>query len=409
MRGSPHKIIRYLEEREIPQLVWRRPPLAYQRRIWFHAASGELEYIKPLLRLWKQRHPEDLLFLTYFSTSARSMINSVPEIDGWAPLPVDLPGPCRRFVAALNPALLVISRTDLWPTILATMADRPIILVASTWSDGSKKTQGFGRWMSAWCLPYLNKICVVSEADQQCLHQFGRESGISITGDPRFDQVEFRLKQRRALPETLKHWTQNIELDSPLFTCVAGSTWPEDEMVLIEAWKKAQFPNARLLLVPHETNVDHIEALRKLFEAHHLTFSVWSEVKNQREIHSPVLIFDQKGWLAELYQLGQLAFVGGSFKKQVHSVMEPLGCGVPVVLGPYFKNNREAMEFATLSHQETFFVEIVTNSESLTQVLKKHCTMPPASFKQVHSALIQTFQERCHATEKTYKEIQQCL
>ena len=57
------------------------------------------------------------------------------------------------------------------------------------------------------------------------------------------------------------------------------------------------------------------------------------------------MIVDQIGILAELYTWGQAAFVGGSFRKQVHSVMEPLACGIPVAVGPFHQNNREALEF----------------------------------------------------------------
>lgn len=400
----PAKFQNYLDERSLSQIVWRLSPRAEQRRIWFHAASGEIEYIRPLLRLWKQKHPEDLLFLTYFSTSARSMIRNLPEIDGWAPLPFDLPESCETFIEHLNPSILVISRTDLWPTILAKMGDRPKILIASTWTEGSRKAVGLGRWMSLWCLTYLNKICVVSESDASFLRSIDPTVEMTVTGDPRFDQVLFRLQQGRPLPETLKLWASGHSV------LIAGSTWPEDEDVLLESWKSAAASGQRLLLVPHETTVSHLKSLTYQLSLLHLPYTLWSHSLQSRvPVSTDILIFDQKGWLAELYQLADLALIGGSFKKQVHSVMEALGCGLPVIVGPHYLNNREAIEFNSLKVDDTKFVEVVTNSESLTHQLKKHWQRTPLSCKTLENEIQKAFLARCNATLKNYEEIQAWL
>lgn len=405
----PFKLKAYLDEREIDQIVWRCSPRSEQRRIWFHAASGEIEYIKPVLRLWRQQHPDDLLFLTYFSTSARKMISSLPEIDGWAPLPMDLPDPCERFIAKLNPSILIISRTDLWPTLLHSLGNKPKMLVASTWAEGSKKTQGLGRWMTQWCLEYLDDVGVVSTADAEWVKAFSPKANVSITGDPRFDQVEFRLQQQRALPDLLKQWSQQHSI------LIAGSTWEEDERVLLPAWISARTINAnpdrmRLLIVPHETHQAHLKSLASLMKELGLDFSLWSSIKNQTNpIVSPVIIFDEKGWLAELYQLGDLAFIGGSFKSQVHSVMEAFGCGLPVIVGPHYRNNREAMEFANLRHDGQNFLTSAADSESLTRILIKHWHLPELSSKELRAGIRQEFSNRCHAATQTYKEILRCL
>lgn len=399
----PPKIQCYLAEREISFLAWRRKPEPWQRRIWFHAASGEFEYLRSLLRLWKQNNPEDLLFVTYFSTSARPLLETIKEIDGWAPLPEDLPEPCHRFLKELRPHLLLIARTDLWPTVLSLLKDRPKLLLASTWAEGSKKTQGIGQWMSRWCLRYINKVCVVSNEDARWLGKISPTTPVTITGDPRFDQVQFRLKQRRDLPLALQEWSKNH------FVFIAGSTWTEDEVIIIDAWKKAKLSKARLLLVPHENHPEHLQRLCSLLKEQDLSASLWSQANDEEMLRTEVLIFDQRGWLAELYQLANLAFIGGSFKKQVHSVMEALGCGLPVIVGPHYKNNREAIEFAKLHDQGQFFVEIVNDSESLTQTIKKHWQQDPISAKKLSTEIRSAFEARCGATQRTYEEIQTWL
>lgn len=429
----PPKMQNYIKEREYPQFIWRKNPLPHQRRIWFHAASGEVEYIKPLLKLWKSTYPDDLLFLTYFSTSALDLIPRIPEIDGWAPLPVDLPKPCQNFVKTLHPHCLIISRTDLWPTLLRTLGHTPKILVASTWSEGSKKTQNLGRWMSQWCLPYLNKICVVNENDRQWIQKnLPHPPAVVVTGDPRFDQVQARLQQKRTLPAHLTEWTSAANSSQ---TFIAGSTWPEDETVLFEALSNikreanatnalnvsnalnatnavnksnVKLSNVRWIIVPHENTSEHLQTIKEKLQHLHLPFLLWSECSQSPLPPSvSILIFDEKGWLAELYQLADMALIGGSFKRQVHSVMEALGCGVPVLVGPYYKNNREAIEFATLKYQALSFVTVIDkDSSALAHYLNFYFNLDPTLLSEVKEKIKLSFNQHCGGTAKTFEEIQ---
>jgi 3-deoxy-D-manno-octulosonic-acid transferase len=64
---------------------------------------------------------------------------------------------------------------------------------------------------------------------------------------------------------------------------------------------------------------------------------------NERSADFKVLIVDQIGLLANLYQLGKVAFVGGSFESKVHNVLEPAACGIPVLFGPKINTQAEAM------------------------------------------------------------------
>ena len=48
------------------------------------------------------------------------------------------------------------------------------------------------------------------------------------------------------------------------------------------------------------------------------------------------------GILAQLYQLADVAFVGGSFQGSVHNVMEPAAMGKPIIVGPTIQNSHEA-------------------------------------------------------------------
>jgi 3-deoxy-D-manno-octulosonic-acid transferase len=88
------------------------------------------------------------------------------------------------------------------------------------------------------------------------------------------------------------------------------------------------------------------------------------------------LIVDQTGILAELYLKARWAFVGGSFRKTVHSVMEPLAAGCVTFVGPLHTNNREAVAFEKM--QLASGVSMVTCVRSSDELVAKLRSAPEA-------------------------------
>ena len=62
-----------------------------------------------------------------------------------------------------------------------------------------------------------------------------------------------------------------------------------------------------------------------------------------------------------------MAFIGGSFRKTVHSVMEALGAGLKTFVGPKHKNNREAIEFQSVRAAVT----VVHDAEEFRRAVEK--------------------------------------
>jgi 3-deoxy-D-manno-octulosonic-acid transferase len=127
---------------------------------------------------------------------------------------------------------------------------------------------------------------------------------------------------------------------------VAGSTWPADEAVLLEAWEqlRTQSPAPRLIIAPHEPTASHIAPLQEWAKRTGLPAATLSELEQQgRSEHAEVVIVDRVGVLGDLYALADLAFVGGGFHSAgLHSVIEPAAFGVPVLFGPQHHMSREA-------------------------------------------------------------------
>ncbi|MBX3033353.1 MAG: hypothetical protein KF865_05450 [Bdellovibrionaceae bacterium] len=309
--------------------------LRARRPLWVHASSGEIEYARPVLREWKRRHPDIPLVVTYSSPSAVRILRQLAEIDAWGAVPWEFRGSVEKFLRRFEPRAALVARTDLWPVMADTLRrhDIPTLMFAATFAENSSRLRGLSRRLTARSLSALSELQVVSEEDKQNLGDLSERLPVRVSGDTRFDQVFNRLQNPQSLPAPLKP-------EGPEKILVAGSTWPEDEAVLLPAFAAAK--NWKMILAPHEVSEERLAALEKKFAEMGLATQRFSA---EGRWTAPVLLVDRLGVLAELYTWGDLAFVGGSFRRQVHSVMEPLAAGLRVLVGPFHLNNREALMF----------------------------------------------------------------
>ncbi len=344
-----------------------------KRPIWIHAASGEFEYAKPVIReLAKVGKP---VLVTYFSPTFAENVRKFPGVTAACPLPLDSRDELERFLNYLNPAALLIARTDAWPnTVLATSERKiPCLLFSTTFHDGSNRMRGPGKKLTVDTLKLLDRVQCVSTDDLKILENIGVRNA-ETCGDTRYDQVLERLNTSKQLPAILKQVTNSRAF-------VAGSVWSEDLQPVLTASVRTYTENPHtLFLVPHEIGSDflnEIESVARSFGIVPSEIVRFTKLTGKDSVLNPetkyrVVVVDAIGFLAEIYQLGQIAFVGGSFKKTVHSVMEPLAAGALTIVGPLYKNNREATEFQRItagSVSKVGFVTSVGNAGEFTSVL----------------------------------------
>jgi 3-deoxy-D-manno-octulosonic-acid transferase len=78
------------------------------------------------------------------------------------------------------------------------------------------------------------------------------------------------------------------------------------------------------------------------------------------------ILLDTIGDLAAVYELADVAFVGGSLvRKGGHNPLEPAQLGVPVIMGPSYENFRDVVE----RMQQAGGIRIIKNSEELELAL----------------------------------------
>ncbi len=310
-------------------------------RVWFHVASvGELEQIRPVIERMGARGVSNIV-LSYFSPSVARAVKDFSFVRYADFLPLDLPGAMRDLMRIIKPRVLVLNRYDLWPNHLAAAKENhvPVILVnASTPPFGFLGT--IGLWLRYSLFQSVSFWTYVDSEAAEAWEPYIRSDvkGL-VAGNPRVDRAIRRVDEARRNSKLA-----NISLwrHEKMRTIVAGSTWWEDESVLLEAWGilRSKDPKFRLILVPHEPTEEHLEHLEKELRRNRFSFVRFSQLNDAT--NAEILLVDGRGFLAEIYAEGAAAYVGGGFTREIHSVIEPLAHENPVAFGPKCYRSPEA-------------------------------------------------------------------
>jgi 3-deoxy-D-manno-octulosonic-acid transferase len=312
--------------------------------VWVHAPSvGEGLQAKPVLEALRAAAPQWQLVYTFFSPSAERLARTLP-VDIADYLPLDRPGDVQAVLQALQPSALVFSKLDVWPelTLAAAHYGAKLGLISATVAPHSSRLRWPARGWAQPAYQVIDRIGAISADDAHRLELLGaRREAIEVTGDTRYDSVTERAER---FDRTREPFARLGAAPTGTFTVVAGSTWPSDEAVVLPAFVDllAQVPGARLILAPHEPNPDHLAGITQLAAKLGLARPVrLSQLEHAPA--APVIVVDRVGILADLYALGDVAFVGGGFHRAgLHSVLEPAVFGVAVTVGPHWHTSRDA-------------------------------------------------------------------
>ena len=307
--------------------------------VWFHCASvGEFEQAKPIINALDGRAR---IVVSFFSPSGYNLAKDRPDIDVVCYIPFDTVWNARKMFRLINPALLVFIRFDIWPNHVWTAAKMgvPIILADATLHEKSKRLWLGVRSFLKSVHKYINIHCAISKSDALRLKRIcPKNVDIRVTGDTRFDQV---IARRGSADKKLAGLLPQFQIP----VIIAGSTYTEDERVVIDAYQKVleRWGKVQLILVPHEPEPYRLAEIDALMSRQNLSHILLSQITEGVELNGEAIVVDRVGVLAELYLLGDITFIGGSFHGSVHNVMEPAVMGKPVLFGTTIHNSLEAM------------------------------------------------------------------
>ncbi|TLP82333.1 3-deoxy-D-manno-octulosonic acid transferase [Maribacter sp. ACAM166] len=308
------------------------------RVIWIHAASlGEYEQGLPVMENLKRNYPTHKIVLTFFSPSGYEVKKNSKAADVICYLPMDTKKNVSLFLEATHPELAIFIKYEIWPNYLSALKDRaiPTFLISAIF----KENQIYFKWYGSFMRTALTKFThffVQNEKSNNLLNTIGFQN-VTIAGDTRFDRVSEILDRDNSL-DFMSQFKQSK------FCFVAGSTWPEDEKIIMDYINQNDLP-IQFVIAPHTIKPKHIEVLKQGINKPTLCYS---ELNDSKIEDFDVLIIDTIGLLTKIYSYADVAYVGGGFETGLHNTLEPAVFGIPVIIGPEFKGFAEAENLVQL-------------------------------------------------------------
>lgn len=291
---------------------------------WFHCASlGEFEQGRPVIEAFRREYPEYKIVLTFFSPSGYEIRKNYSGADYIYYLPADTPANAREFVKNVQPAIAFFIKYEFWKNYLTELNKYkvPVILFSAIF----RPTQVFFKFYGGFyrgLLHQFNHILVQNEDSLALLESIGIENA-TLAGDTRFDRVKQIVDNRKDIP-VVKEFKSGHQI------FIIGSAWQSDMDVLIPMINELN-DGTRFIVAPHEIHDAEIDIWRKQLSARSVLFSDTDEVKDLATYD--VLFIDNIGMLSSLYQYAEYAFIGGSFGKGLHNILEAATFGMPVFFG----------------------------------------------------------------------------
>jgi len=164
--------------------------------IWIHAVSvGEVLGAKPLVEGLKRRFPGRSVFVsTTTETGQRLARERLQCADGIFYFPLDWVVPVRRALRAIQPGLVIIMETEIWPNFLREARREKVPVVFANARISERSFARFKRW-EFMVGPFYRRVLSDAESflaqtedDAKRLREMDApEDRIAVTGNLKYD------------------------------------------------------------------------------------------------------------------------------------------------------------------------------------------------------------------------------
>jgi len=246
---------------------------------WIHAASlGEFEQGRPIIERLKKEYPNHKIVVSFFSPSGYEIRKNYNIADVVCYLPLDTKKSIKKFIKQVHPEIAIIIKYEFWPNLLTQLkqTNTKTILVSGIF----RENQAFFKWYGKWMQKYLSTF-----------NHFFVQS---------------------------KH------------TLVSGSSWQQDDELLVNYINNKASKEEKFIIAPHNIDIGKISNLQASILKKTI---LYSERNNVNLKDYQVLIIDTIGLLTKIYSYADVTYVGGGLATGLHNILEPATYGIPVIFG----------------------------------------------------------------------------
>ena len=355
--------------------------------IIMHAASaGEFEQLKPILRRIDRK--KYFIVQTFLSPTIYETESKNPLFDACCYHPLDFPISAFIFLKSFKPKIYLTTRHDIWPhhLVLAKALNIKCYLINANLYENSKRFTPIIKTFNKFIFNKFDKILTGSEQLKETLSKMASADKIIITGDSRFDQIAYRVKN----PPEFK------EFDHDTKYIILGSIDDADIPIIKDAMRNFK-GECKYIIVPHEVNQSYIKKIEKKLDEINMTHVCLSQMNNDNTKNYDSIIVDSVGILLDLYKYADIAYVGSGFSHGVHSVVEPLAQNSVVCYGPKIDILNEAVEITNLK-----IGHVINNSKELESIFR--LLNNKNKLEQIQAKGLEYINDKLNASEKIITE-----
>jgi 3-deoxy-D-manno-octulosonic-acid transferase len=376
------------------------PKTPAQQTLWLHALSmGEVMAALPVLRRVRKQNPKLYIALSVTTDSGYATALKMGVADSVFFHPLDCLPFTKLALSRINPDLYIVTDTGFWPGLIDLLHRKniPILLFNGRISARSARRYLLAGTIFKETFRKFHRLGMQNINGGKAALALGvDQERIEVMGDPKYDALQpMTDAEKERLRQAFK-----LEAKTPVW--IAGSTHAGEEEIILSAHRKLLTRHPTLILILAPRRLERIEEIVTLLTKQSFAFVLRSSLEPAKT----VVLLDTMGELAQVYSLGQVAFIGRSLLPPGggHSLIEPLSYGLPVIHGPFIENIRHVADKA--HNQGLAF--LVQNSEDIQE--KVHDILERKDLRQELTEKARSFiTEEQGASEKMAETITKAL
>ena len=332
-----------------------------ENSIWIHSVSmGESIAVAPLVKKLISQFPDKNFVITTMTPTGSAQVRKIYKDDSkvyHCYLPYDLKCLLNRFIKKVNPELVIIVETELWPNMLHVCRSKGVKTLLTNARLSQKSANGYKKvsWVTRMMFDNIDQIAAQSEDDAKRFIEIGYpKNKCQVSGNLKYD-IQPDIETLTAA-ETFKEGLTDRKI------WIAASTHQGEDEIILNAHRQilSNNPGALLILVPrHPERFNQVSKLAQTYSFNTVRRS------EGNPIHSAnVFIGDSMGEMMFYYALSDVVFMGGSLVEHGgQNMLEPAALKKPILAGKHLFN------FAQVSKSmiQSGGLVIVENAEQISE------------------------------------------
>ena len=337
--------------------LFKNKPFDVVDGVWFHVCSlGEARALQPLVESFEKGK----IAISTITHTGWSEAQKYKVDVRYLPFEIFLPFWVKKQ------QLLVVLEAEFWYMLFTIAHSRgaKIVLLNARISDKSVQSYLRFGWFYKKMLLRVEKIFAQSEVDKNRFLALGARN-VEVVGNIK-------------LASKINHTQEYKKPDGRLI--VAGSTHDGEERLCLDAfahYKGNTQGVVRCIIVPrHPERFGEVERLMQEY-AKRFGWS-FSKFSKEKSFSSDLILCDMMGELNNIYNIADIAILGGAFKADVggHNPLEPAHFGCKIITGEHFFHQKELFKYV---HHVQYVKE---DAKALCEALEKTETLPPSMVEE---------------------------